>query len=89
MSIKSLPIQQRMMTRMLQQVPDSFDRVMRLGGPVTLILMALSIAALTIIIVKSLQMYAERSRNKSAIDEALHLWQQNDRANAIARLAHD
>ncbi len=76
------------MTTILQQLPDSFDRVMTLGGPVTLILMAMSIAALTIVIVKSVQMYAERSRNKSAIDRALHLWQQNDRANAIGLLAH-
>ena len=77
-----------MVTSMLQRIPDSFDRVMALGGPVTLILMAMSIAALTIIMVKSVQMYAERSRNKSAIDRALQLWQQNDRANAIGLLAH-
>ena len=76
------------MTTILQQVPDSFDRLMMLGGPVTLILIAMSIAALTIIIVKSVQMYAERSRNKSAIDRALLLWQQDDRANAIALLTH-
>ncbi len=76
------------MTSILQQVPDSLNRVMTLGGPVTLILMAMSIAALTIIIVKSVQMYAERSRNKSAIDQALLLWQQSDRADAIALLAH-
>ena len=76
------------MTSILQQVSDSIERVLTLGGPVTLVLMALSIAALTIIIVKSVQMYAERSRNKSAIDRALHLWQQNDRARAIAMLAH-
>ncbi len=80
--------QQQLMTTILQQVPDSFDRLMMLGGPVTLILIAMSIAALTIIIVKSVQMYAERSRNKSAIDRALLLWQQDDRANAIALLTH-
>ena len=76
------------MTTILQQIPDSLDRLMMLGGPVTLILMAMSIAALTIIIVKSVQMYAERSRNKSAIDRALLLWQQDDRADAIALLIH-
>lgn len=77
-----------MMTAMLQQLPESLERVLTLGGPITLILMAMSIAALTIIIVKSVQMYAERSRNKSAIDRALKLWQQNDRANAIALIVH-
>lgn len=77
-----------MIAAMLQQLPDSFNRMLTLGGPVTLILMAMSIVALTIIIVKSAQMYAERSRNKSAIDKALTLWQQNDRTSAIALIAH-
>lgn len=73
---------------MLQQLADTFDRVMTLGGPVTLLLLTMSIAALTIIIVKSVQMVAERSRNKSAIDRALYLWQQNQRADAIESIAH-
>lgn len=88
MNPEDSPVQQHMMTALLQQLPDSFDRVLHLGGPVTLILMTLSVVALTIIIVKSVQMYAERSRNKSAIVRALNLWQRNERTSAIALIAH-
>lgn len=80
--------QHTLLATMLQHLPDSLTELLALGGTVTLILIAMSMAALTIVIVKSVQMYAERSRNRSAIDKALTLWQQDDRAAAIASINH-
>ncbi|ASJ75202.1 MotA/TolQ/ExbB proton channel family protein [Granulosicoccus antarcticus] len=80
--------QHSLLTTMLQHLPDSFAQLLALGGTVTLILIAMSMVALTIVIVKSIQMYAERSRNSSAIDRALLLWRQDDRTGAIASISH-
>lgn len=88
MEPESPATQHPLLTSVLQQLPDSFAQLLALGGAVTLILIVMSMAALTIVIAKSVQMYAERSRNKSAIDRALKLWQHNERAEAIAAINH-
>ncbi len=80
-------MQEDLSATLLQQIPGSFHQVVSLGGPVTLMLLVLSVVALTIIIVKSVQLFAERSRNRKAIRQALQLWQQGREKDAIDRIA--
>lgn len=88
MNTESLSPQYTLMATLLQHLPESLAELLALGGIVTLILIAMSMVALTIVIVKSIQMVVERSRNRSAICRALALWQENDRANAISAIRH-
>lgn len=81
-------MQQDMSATLLQQVPGSFEQIVSLGGPVTIVLLLLSIIALAIVLFKAVQMVAERSRNKRLISEALRLWRDGEQTAAVTTVAH-
>ncbi len=81
-------MQEDMSAILLQQVPGSFGQILSLGGPVTVLLLLLSVAALSIVLFKAVQLFAERSRNSRAIRQALKLWQSGRQDAAISTVAH-
>ncbi|MGQ7843668.1 MotA/TolQ/ExbB proton channel family protein [Granulosicoccus sp. 3-233] len=83
-----MQMQQDLSAVLLQQVPGSFGQIISLGGPVTLVLLLLSVAALSIVLVKAVQLFAERSRNRDAIHQALLHWQNGKQKDAIAGIVH-
>lgn len=80
-------MQEDMSTILRQQLPGSFEQILSLGGPVTTLLLLMSVAALAIVIVKAVQLFVERSRNRMAIRQALQLWQNDQQDDAIATIA--
>lgn len=76
-------MQEDMSTVLLQQFPGSLQLMLSLGGPVTVLLLLLSMTALTIVLFKSVQMYGERSRNRLAINRALQRWENEEHSEAI------
>jgi len=69
--------------------PDLVARALELlhaGGPVVLVLLAMSVLALAIVLVKLMQFRAARLGDRRAAREALALWKAGHEAEALARL---
>lgn len=71
-----------------EAAPAIAERAMALlqaGGPVVVILLAMSVAALAIVLVKLMQFHAARLGDRRAAQEALRLWQTGRVAEALRR----
>jgi len=61
--------------------------VLALGGPVVFILACLSLVALTIIVFKTVELYAVSSRGRAEAQGAIELWRSNQRLAALSALS--
>lgn len=71
----------------MSDVLDLLQRISDLGGPVVLLLLAISVLAVTVILFKLWQMRAARVGAHRALREALELWDRGDASGAQAKAA--
>lgn len=71
---------------MIDAITDAFQRVVDLGGPVVLILLALSVAALSVVFYKLWQFAASGVGRHRALSQAVAAWDAGDRTAARAAL---
>lgn len=71
----------------LQQVSETFTSLLALGGPVSALLILMSMVSVAIILFKSIELTRETLRDKYQIRQALFDWQQGRSRDATRRLS--
>lgn len=68
------------------EVTDQLFRYLQDGGPILYLLLVISVIALTLIIVKLIQLWILRVHARGFIDPVLHCWQEGRRGEAVGLL---
>jgi biopolymer transport protein ExbB len=68
---------------------ETSSSLLELGGPVVLILLAISIAAVAVILAKAVQFSTARVGRHGAVRQAVSLWRSGERAKASQNLLKD
>lgn len=74
------------MDMVLTEVTEQFRRIADLGGPVVMLLIAVSIVSLAVVLYKIWQFAAAGVGRHAALGRAVAAWDRNDRATALAEL---
>jgi len=70
----------------MQQFMTLWQQMLQYGGVIAIVLLFLSIVAVTVIVYKSIQLSVLGSTGFSRTEDALAMWRQKDRSGALARM---